>query len=153
MKKTYSYDEALHRAAALCSMAEKSSADVRRKLADWGIAEADAERILERLTKERFVDDERFSVAFAKDKARFAQWGRVKIAFALRQKSIPENLIAAALAQIDDEAYSYCLVELLKAKQRTLKAGTEYEKNAKLVRFAQSRGFELDQILSTLRKL
>ncbi len=153
MKKTYSYDEALHRAAAMCSMGEKSSADVRRKLADWGIAEAESERILAHLTKERFVDDERFAKAFAKDKARFAQWGRVKIAFALRQKSIPESLIAEALSQLDDEAYSDRLLELLRAKQRTLKSGTEYEKNAKLVRFAQSRGFELDQILSTLKKL
>lgn len=151
--KKYTYEEALHRAATLCSMAEKSEADIRRKLSDWGVNDVESAHILSHLRKEKFLDETRFATAFVRDKFRFSQWGRVKIAYALRQKEVSEAIVADALCLIDDDEYAEVLLELLRNKKKSLKSGSDYEKSAKLVRFAQSRGFESDIIFKTIKKL
>lgn len=152
-KKKYSYEEALHRVAALCSMAEKSEVDIYRKLSEWGLESDECKQILLYLKKENFLNEERFATAFVKDKFRFSQWGKVKIAYALRQKDISEQCITEALSLIDEDEYTDSLLTLLRSKKKNLKSGSDYEKSAKLVRFAQSRGFELDVILKTLKQL
>ena len=83
MAKTLTPPEALHRAAALCSSSEHCITDIREKLSRWGIGELDARTIVERLVQERFIDEERYAIAFAKDKFRFSGWGRIKIRYAL----------------------------------------------------------------------
>ena len=88
MAKTLTPPEALHRAAALCSSSEHCITDIREKLSRWGIGELDARTIVERLVQERFIDEERYAIAFAKDKFRFSGWGRIKIRYALQQKRI-----------------------------------------------------------------
>lgn len=71
MAKTLTPPEALHRSAALCSSSEHCIADIREKLSRWGIGEPDARTIVERLVQERFIDEGRYAIAFAKDKFRF----------------------------------------------------------------------------------
>lgn len=151
--KKYSYEEALHRAATLCSMTEKSETDIHRKLLEWGLENSDCERILLRLKKENFLNEERFATAFVKDKFCFSQWGRLKITYALRQKEISEQFINEALSLIDEDEYIDSLLTLLRGKKKNLKSGSDYEKSAKLIRFAQSRGFELNVILKVLKQL
>ena len=70
MAKTLTPPEALHRAAALCSSSEHCIADIREKLSRWGIGEPDARTIVERLVQERFIDEGRYAIAFAKDKSK-----------------------------------------------------------------------------------
>ena len=106
MAKTLTPPEALHRAAALCSSSEHCIADIREKLSRWGIGEPDARTIVERLVQERFIDEERYAIAFAKDKFRFSGWGRIKIRYALQQKRIGNSDIVNALSLIDEEAYT-----------------------------------------------
>ena len=88
MAKPLTPPEALHRAAALCSSAEHCTADIREKLARWGVTEADSRTIIDRLVQERFIDEQRYAVAFVKDKFRFSGWGRIKMRYALQQKRI-----------------------------------------------------------------
>lgn len=113
MAKTLTPPEALHRAAALCSSSEHCIADIREKLSRWGIGEPDARTIVERLVQERFIDEERYAIAFAKDKFRFSGWGRIKIRYALQQKRIGNSDIVNALSLIDEEAYTTRLADLL----------------------------------------
>ena len=86
MAKILTPPEALHRAAALCSSAEHCTADIREKLARWGVTEADSCTIIDRLVQERFIDEQRYAVAFVKDKFRFSGRGRIKMRYALQQK-------------------------------------------------------------------
>ena len=53
------YENALQRAAALCSKCEQCSPDIRKKLSGWGLSASDASRIIERLEQTRFIDDSR----------------------------------------------------------------------------------------------
>jgi len=130
------------KAAALCSRAEKCSSEIRDKLDDWGATGEMTEKVLKKLTEEKFVDDARYSVSFVKDKFRFNKWGRVKLSYMLRQKGISSENIAQALQEIDENDYMETLKKLLQEKARKTAARNPYDKKAKLLRFAQSHGFE-----------
>lgn len=139
------------KAAALCSRAEKCSSDIFKKIIDWGADEDLANEVLQKLIEEKFVDDSRYASFFVKDKFRFNKWGKIKIAFMLKQKHISGNIINDALAEIDEEEYSSVLKKLLEEKSKSIKAINQYDKKAKLMRFTQGRGFELDKILQQIQ--
>ena len=131
---------------ALCSRAEKCTFDIQKKLTEWEIADGDARQIIEELQVQRFLNDERFAVIFARDKFRFNHWGKVKIAYHLKNKNIEQKIIFDALDEIGDDEYFEKLTEMLKQKSRSVKGASDYEKKAKLIRFAQGRGFEYEII-------
>ena len=124
--------QAFNRAAALCARSEQSSCDIREKLIKWGLNPSEAHQVLEQLKGQGFIDDGRYARAFVKDKFAFNGWGRVKIAYQLRQKGIPAELIADGLAAI----------ELLSAKWRSVNHDNSRAAWASMMRFACSRGFE-----------
>ena len=153
MAKILTPPEALHRAAALCSSAEHCTADIREKLARWGVTEADSRTIIARLVQERFIDEQRYAVAFVKDKFRFSGWGRIKMRYALQQKRIDGSDIDHALATLDEEPYNDRLLELLQAKSRSIRDDDPEARRAKLFRFAASRGFEPSLIFNALKQV
>jgi len=132
--------------AALCAQAEHCQWEMVEKMRKWEIPEEAQARIMERLVKERYVDDERFARAFAKDKVRYNKWGRRKVEQALWQKHIDEDIRKNVLNEIDDEEYLSVLRPLLKQKRKSIKAQNDYELNQKLMRFALGRGFTFDTI-------
>ncbi len=147
------YGQALSKAMALCSKSEKCVSDIQQKLNDWGVEPADAQKIIKTLIAEKFIDEERYVRFFVRDKFVFNQWGKVKIAFMLKSKKVPAALVGEALRGIDDEAYLDLLVKLLEDKSKKTKFVNEYDRKGKLVRFAQSRGFEFDTIEKALAEL
>lgn len=142
MKKTLSPDEALYRAAALCSTGEHCRSDIEEKLSRWGIPAEDSRRIIAHLEAEKYIDEERYCRSFVHDKVQFDHWGRVKIATALRQKKISGNIITNALSLIDENAYRTMLQDLVDRKRQQLGEAESPAARAKVVRFALSRGFE-----------
>lgn len=132
--------------AALCAQAEHCQWEMVEKMRKWEIPEEAQARIMERLVKERYVDDERFARAFVKDKVRYNKWGRRKVEQALWQKHIDEDIRKNVLNEIDDEEYLSVLRPLLKQKRKSIKAQNDYELNQKLMRFALGRGFTFDII-------
>jgi len=118
---TPEYKEALRRASALCSHQEQSGRHIRAKLTSWNVPERDAERIIQKLYEENFLDDRRYAGSFTVDKFKINGWGKIKIAYMLRQNGIEEPLISEALAGIDDEAYFQACFELISKKSAALK--------------------------------
>ena len=146
--------EALHRAAAYCPKAEHCISEVSEKLRQWGIGPDDAETIIARLLQEKFIDEARFARSFVGDKFRYSRWGRIKIAYALRAKRVPEALVYDALDErIDEEEYIESLVDLLESKRRQTRAADSYELKGKLFRFAAGRGYESDAISEALKRI
>ena len=62
-------DAVFGRMAWLCSRREYCSAAVLGKLRQKGLDDKDAAAVLERLVRERYVDDARYARAFVRDKA------------------------------------------------------------------------------------
>ncbi len=132
--------------AALCAQSEHCQWEMTEKMRRWELDEAAQARVMERLTKERYVDDERYARAFVKDKVRYNKWGRRKVEQALWQKHIDEDIRQQVLDEVSDDEYLDVLRPLLKQKRKGIKAQSEYELNQKLLRFAVGRGFTFDII-------
>lgn len=138
--------DALLRLSALCAQGEHCQWEMTEKLRKWEIDEEAQARIMERLVKDRYVDDERFARAFVLDKIRYNKWGRRKVEQALYQKHIADDIRRRTLDDVSDEEYLKVLQPLLKQKRRSTKAASDYEMNQKLIRFALGRGFTFDII-------
>ena len=137
--------------AAVCAQAEHCEQELRDKMKRWGVDTEAQERVVARLVKERYIDNERYARAFVKDKIRYNKWGRRKVQQALWMKRIDEDIQQSVLDEIDDKEYLNVLVPLLKQKRKTIKADNDYELNQKLVRFALSRGFDFAIIRQCLK--
>ena len=138
--------EALLKLSALCSRSEHSSGEMMDKMRRWQLPGDARERVLARLVDERFVDDERFSRFFVRDKIRFDRWGRRKIEQALARKGVDKDVAQRVLDEFTDADYADQLSSLLSAKRRSLKGVDGRELNAKLIRYALGRGFGYDII-------
>lgn len=150
MKKEMTEQEAFLQLASLCANAEHCQHEMLEKMRKWELTEAVQARVMARLVKERYVDDERYARAFVKDKIRYNKWGRRKVKQALWLKRIDDNIQQTVLDEISDEEYLKVLKPLLKQKSKGIKAESDYERNQKLVRFALSRGFTFDIIRQCL---
>lgn len=146
MKKEMTEQEAYLQLAALCAQAEHCEQEMRDKMRHWELDETVQNRIVDRLIKERYVDDERYARAFVKDKIRYNKWGRRKVQQALWMKRIDADIQQRVLDGIEEKEYVDILRPLLKQKRKTTKAENDYELNRKLVRFALSRGFDFSII-------
>ena len=146
MKKDMTEQEAYLQLAALCAQAEHCQQGMRDKMRRWELDESVQNRIIDRLIKERYVDDERYARAFVKDKIRYNKWGRRKVQQALWQKRIDADIQQRVLDEIDEKEYLDVLRPLLKQKRKSIRAANDYELNQKLARFALSRGFTFDLI-------
>lgn len=141
---------ALARAAALCSQREYCVSQIEEKLVAWGQSTEACERIISKLIEERFIDEARFSRAYALDKMRYNHWGRVKIRQMLRMLGVSNADREAAIAELPDDEYFSILRHLVEQKLPTVKARSEYELRGKLLRFLTGRGFELDEASSAI---
>jgi len=143
---TFTYEQALHRLAAYCSRAERCCCDIRRKMDEWKIPVEQQNQLLHQLQKEKFIDEERYCKAFVNDKSQYNRWGIHKIRFELKKRQLPEPFVQEALRGIDPEENRERLRLLIEQKKKTVKGKNEWEIRQKLLRFAASRGFSLDEI-------
>ena len=150
MKKEMTEQEAYLQLAALCAQAEHCQHEMLEKMRKWELPESVQARVMARLVKERYVDDERYARAFVKDKIRYNKWGRRKVQQALWLKHIDNAIQQTVLDEVDDDEYLKVLKPLLKQKSKSIKAESDYERNQKLVRFALGRGFTFDIIRQCL---
>ena len=138
--------------AALCSVAEHCESEIREKLVRAGISTDDADRIIDRLYDEDFINTGRYCRAFVRDKFRFARWGRLKIGQALRLKHLPDNDIRQAIDEELPAAEYHALLEhLIQQKADTLPSDLDaYTRRGRLIRFALSRGFTMNEALEAV---
>jgi len=131
--------EWLAKAQAYCARAEHCAADVRRKLYEWGLQDAEtADVIEENLYADNFLNDRRFCEAYVHDKVAYQSWGRLKIQAGLRALQLPESEIRSALENIDETAYFDNLRKLIRARKS--------DSEDKRLRFLLQRGFTYEEI-------
>ena len=130
----------LEKARKFCAYQERSIFDVKMKLISWNVNEKIISEIILQLKKEDFINEERFTFAFAIGKLRNNKWGRNKISYALLKKQIPDLTIQIALNTIDEEEYIKTLKAVLSSKK--IDDDNEFRRNNKLVKYAQQKGFQ-----------
>ena len=130
----------LEKARKYCTYQERSIFDVKMKLTSWNVNEKIISEIILQLKKEDFINEERYTFAFATGKLRNNHWGRNKINYALLQKQIPDLTIQIALNSLDQEEYIKTLKAVLSSKK--IDDDNEFRRNNKLVKYAQQKGFQ-----------
>ena len=138
------FDEAILRAKKICSNQEKCCQDIYNKLSEWGIPKEKAEKIINILIENKFIDEERYAKAFVNDKFKFNHWGKIKIKNHLFSKRISEDNINEALKSIDIKKYKDVLRNILQKKKKEIKNTNSYQLSGKLINHAYSKGFEID---------
>ena len=141
-RQPLSEKEATQKAEALCVRRECCVSEVEEKLFAWGLTGEAQQRIVEHLLQERYIDEGRFSRAYALDKLRYNHWGRVKIGQMLRLLGISAEDRQAALDELPTDEYLDILQRLIATKWPTIQGRSTYERQAKLMRFLAGRGFE-----------
>jgi regulatory protein len=142
MAENQLFNIALKKAMALCAGREMCCHDIRQKLISWGLKDDSTDKILNILTKGKFIDEERYAIAFSKDKFRYNKWGKLKIGSGLRMKKIPDELVRKALDSINETEYLGLLKNIIAKQQKTVRAKNQYDLKGKILRHCLSKGFE-----------
>ena len=141
--------EWLNKAEAYCARAEHCAADVRRKLCEWGLDDAETAAFIEQnLYENDFLNDERFAQAYVHDKVEYQRWGRVKIQAGLQALQLPDSVIQEALLTIDESTYLANLRHLISSQSSSSR---DPHAEPKLLRFLAQRGFRYEEIQRCLR--
>ena len=153
-KKDKTPQQALQSLMRMCARAERSSGDALRLMKRWGVADAEARKVLSRLQAERFIDDSRYAEAFVREKLNLSGWGAYKIKMTLRNKGVAREIIEEVVApMIEATDMLERLEEIMQRKLRTLKYSSPYEAKTKLIRFAASRGYDMEQAIECASKI
>lgn len=137
------FDTTMDYLRRICSVREYCKKDLMAKAAKRLEAPSDIDRAIDLLQREGFLDEVRYSTAFARDRASIAGWGKVKIRFALLAKGIARETVDAALREIDAIDAEAKLRKLLENKCKILAADPQIR--LKMLKFALSRGYGYEE--------
>ena len=153
-KRTKTPQQALQSLMRMCARSERSSGDALRLMKRWDVADDDARKVLARLQAERFIDDRRFAEAFVRDKLNLSGWGAYKIKMSLRAKGLSREVIEEVVSpMIEATDMKERLEDIMQRKLRTLKYTSTYEAKTKLIRFAASRGYDIEEAIECASKI
>ena len=145
-------EKVLDKMRTLCSRREYCRSDIMKKaLKATGGDSAAAEKIVETLVREKFIDEIRYSSAFARDKSSIAGWGETKIRYMLSSKGIPRETISQALEEVDSVKASVKLEKLMGNRLKSLKDDPQCR--LKMLRFALGRGYGYEEASSVIDRL
>ncbi|MBW6492332.1 MAG: RecX family transcriptional regulator [Lentimicrobium sp.] len=110
------FEKQLAKIRRWCAMQERCVVEVKIHSAGIGISADTTNKIIEKLTDEGFIDEERFAKLYAGGKFRNKKWGRERIIGELRARQISEDAIAEGLKEIDEEDYRKNIVDMVEHK-------------------------------------
>ena len=150
---TYTPEEALVRLQNFCAFRERSEKEVADKLYKMGVQGEAAQKVIGQLREQGFINEQRFSSAFAGGKFRSRKWGRVKIKAMLTGARVGTAAIQSALEQIPESEYRSELEKLMVKKLASIRDTDPYQRRHKLVRFAVGKGYEPDLVFELASKM
>jgi regulatory protein len=146
--------ELLQRAQKICSGREYCINDIRTLLGRWGAHDEKTKKwIIDKLSEDKFINEERYCRAFITDHFRHSHWGKVKITTALRSKNIPPEVIASGLEVIDQDEYLDLLKRTIDGQMKKIKAKNRTDLKGRLLRHALGKGFESHLVYDAINSL
>ena len=142
-------EKVLDRMRNLCSRREYCRADIMKKAMSALDGDREkAEKVMEILVAEKYIDEFRYASAFARDKSSISGWGETKIRYMLSSKGVPREIIDKALEEIDESKAMTRLEKLMENKYRSLKDDPQCR--LKMLRFGLGRGYGYDEVSEVL---
>ncbi|MBT8185258.1 MAG: RecX family transcriptional regulator, partial [Eudoraea sp.] len=139
-KKSYTLSEAIVKLEGYCAYQERCHQEVRSKLLKMHMIPEAIDRVITHLIQEDFLNEERFSRAFARGKHHIKKWGRRRIVSELKQRNISKFNINSALDEIDEEAYLSTFDALSDKRLAQIQGESLQKKRKKLANYLLYRG-------------
>jgi regulatory protein len=147
-------DYILSKARSYCAYQERCISEVADKLSEWKVEKKRAEKIIEQLIREDYLNEERFARTYAGGKFRINHWGKTKIIYELERRQVPDLIIQIGLEEIDDEEYAETLKELIQRKNRELRESDPFKRKQKLIAYGIQKGYHyglVKQVIGNLK--
>ena len=142
----------LARLMRYCSRRECCSGQMMLRLEKTTLSENEQLEILNRLVRDRFVDDDRFAAIYCRDKALHARWGWIKIRQHLKQWRLEHALPTAHKVWLELNPNNEGLAALSASKWKQMPDNLPVNKRcARLSRFLLSRGYPMHDVIEAVR--
>ncbi len=152
-EKTYTVDEATKLMENFCAYQERCHKEIEQKLYDLHMIPEAKEKIILHLLQHNFLNEERFTKAFARGKFSIKNWGRIKIVNELKFRNVSPYNINTALKEIDERDYLNTIQKVAEKKWNLIKEPNAFKKRSKLVNYLISKGYESEIIYEVLNGL
>lgn len=131
----------------------KTEKEMKDKLLEKGYEEETIEKTIDFLKEYNFLNDEKFSIMYAKDRSKTE--GKNKIKYSLIRKGIDKEIVEATLENIDNDIEEEIAYNLAFKKYKLLvnRENDKYKLNQKLFRFLLGKGYSFDLIKSVINKV
>ena len=138
---------ALNKIINYCNYRDRSTKEIKTKLLDlnYSIEIIDSGKSIEL----GIVDNFRFSKSFSRGKNQKNRWGKIKIAYELKNKGLSNKEITFGLKSIEEKTYYKVLMKSIEVYKRKSK---NFEKN-KLIKHLINKGYETSLVFTTINKL
>jgi len=152
-KKSYTVQEALKAMEHYCAYQERCHKEVETKLRNIGMFQDAQDLIILHLLQENFLNEERFSKAFARGKFNIKKWGRVRISNELKFRNISTYNIKSAMKEIEEVVYFETLEVLAQKKWEATREPNHFKKKKKVIDFLLRRGFESSLVFEVTKNI
>lgn len=152
-EKSYTVDEATKLMENFCAYQERCHKEVAQKLYDLNMIPEARDQITLHLLQHNFLNEERFSKAFARGKFSIKNWGRIRIVNELKFRNISPYNIKTALKEIDEEVYLKTIQKVAEKKIAVIKEPNAFKKRSKLLTYLSSKGYESELIYEVVKGL
>lgn len=154
LTKTYTVEEAQQRLERYCAYQERCHKEVEQKLYEMQMIPAAKEQIIHHLLQHNFLNETRFSQAFARGKFRTKKWGKARITRELKMRNISAYNVKLALKEIPESEYYKTFDALVEKRLQQLTSEENLQKKRKkLADYLLYRGWESHLVYERVREV
>ncbi len=152
--KTYTVEEATRRMERYCVYQERCHKEINQKLYEMRMIPEAVDHIIYHLLQHNFLNETRFSQAYARGKFRTKKWGRIRIVRELKFRDISRFNIQIALKEIPDSEYYKTFEELAEKRLRQLESENDLQKKRKkFTDYMFYRGWESEMVYGKVNEI
>ena len=140
---------ALNKIINYCNYRDRSTKEIKIKLLDLNYSIEIIDSAISQAIELKIVDNFRFSKSFSRGKNQKNRWGKIKIAYELKNKGLNNKEITFGLESIGEKSYYKILMKSIEVYKRKSK---NFEKN-KLIKHLINKGYEASLVITTIKKL
>ena len=149
----YTVEMAINKMEGYCLYQERCHQEVENKLRSLKLGSQIKESVMLHLLENDFLNEERFSKAFARGKFRIKKWGKQRIKREFKARNISEYNIISGLAEIAEDEYLKTFEKLAYKRFSEIKETNIYKKRKKIADYLLYRGWESDMVYNKVLEL
>lgn len=148
-----SFYEGYNKALSFINFKMRSIKEVDKKLTSLGISKTSKISIINKLTKEGYLNDEKYVKAFIQDQINLTPNGPKKIALELKKKGIKDDLIISNINDIDGAIWTNKALKIVNKKLKTKTKGSKEKIKAKLRGEMFNLGFYEEHFMDAIKDI